>query len=443
MTGKLQSWWYRNIWNPNIEARNFNGTVGGWTFDELFGSKSSSGRTVGYDSSLTLSAVFRAMTLKGGILSFFPFQVFRKEDKKRVLVSDHNVSKMFSGRINDKYTKAVYLDRSVQHLEGWGNHVSLITRNGIGRVEKIDIIHPKDVQAFETDSTVVYKIKNNDPVPADRIIHVPNTGDGVWGKSTLGKAREDLSGQLEIRDYETGIFEKGGIPVTLFLPKDGVNKVTNEQRAELVQAWNKAKFSNRAVALPVGWDHKQMSLPPEDMAMIQSKEFGVSDVARWFGVPPQKLADLSRATFNNVEHMGIEFLQDTMGPLAKKYELEYTTKLFQLPSEEDFYLEFNIDAYLRADSVAKAEALTRLVAGGLRTPNEGRELDNYEPKEGGDDLMIQSATVPIRMLQTLMLSKTPQQRQSLRKKIEKQLNDGIDPQLIIEGLFQRTNGKHN
>lgn len=437
MAGKFQDWWYRNIWSPEARALE-NITIDGYSLDQLLGSSNSvNGRQVNYDGSLTLSAVWRALTLKSGIISMLPFQLYRKTSKGRELVTDHPVSRLLSRRPNQKMTRVVYLDRSVQHLEGWGNHVAVPRFNGIGRVDSIDLIHPKDVECFENRSSVAYKIKGFDRVlTSSEVIHVPNTGDSIWGKSTISKATEDIGAQLDKRDYGSGIVAKGGIPVGLFMPQ---GKVTAEQRAQMQEAWNKAKFKNRAVAMPFGWDYKQISLPPDDISTLLNGEYDVTTIARWFGTPPQKLFELGRATHNNIEHLGIEFLQDTMNPIARRYEVEYTTKLLGLPSEQDLYLEFNMDAYLRADSVAKAEALSKLIFSGQRTPNEARELDNYDQKEGGDELFMQSGTVPISILKQMLLSKTPAQRKAIQNKVEKQLKEGIDPQLILEGLFN-TNG---
>lgn len=377
-------------------------------------------------------------------MAMLPFKVYKRTSKGRVQLnpSDHPVARMLAGKPNPKMTKHVFLERSVNHLEGWGNHYGLISFTGIGLAERIDLIHPKRVQVFDSADGLAYKI-DGQVVEADRIIHVPNMGDDIIGKSTIRAAREDLSLHLDTRDYGTSTFSRGGIPIGMFMPKERVNKVTDEQRADLIKAWNAAKARNKAVAVPAGWDWVKISMDPEDVAWVAANEFSITTVARWFGVPPQKLADLGRATFNNVEHMGIEFLQDTMAPLASKYESVYSCALFRLPSEEDLYLEFNMDAYLRADAVAKAEALTKLIQFGLRTPNEARKLDNYEPKEGGDDIFMQSGTIPIKMIQQMLLSKTPQQRKTIARSIEKQLEEGISPQLIIEGLLNTNgNGKH-
>lgn len=448
-TARLQDWFYRNVWAPReyregVNLENPRVPLNGITLQEaLGGSMTSSGRTVGYGDANTISAVWRAMQIIEGVPASVPFQQFARTDTGRVQIkpSEHPVARMFSGRVNDKYTKPLFIERAVEHYLGWGNHIGLITWSALGVPEKIDLIHPKDVECFETDTKVAYRIKG-EVVSTDRIIHVANKGQNAWGMSTIGAAREDLAFSLDTRDYGSTTMSKGGIPVGIFIPSHNVKA---EQRTELQNNWKEAKVKNKAVALPFGWEYKQISLNPQDVAFIESNQFGITTIARWFGVPPQKLADMGRATWNNVESMGIEFLQDTITPLCTKFEAEYSNKLFSLPSEIDrgYYLEFNLDAYLRADSIAKAEAYSKYIQNAIKTPNEIRKYNNDESKPGGDDLFIQSGTIPITMIQQMLMSKTPAQRESLRKKIDRQLKDGIDPQLIIDGIFNSNgNGKH-
>jgi HK97 family phage portal protein len=48
---------------------------------------------------------------------------------------------------------------------------------------------------------------------------------------------------------------------------------------------------------------------------------------RWFGVPPHKVQHLDRATFNNIEHLSIEFVRDALTPWAVRMEQEADFKL--------------------------------------------------------------------------------------------------------------------
>jgi hypothetical protein len=55
-------------------------------------------------------------------------------------------------------------------------------------------------------------------------------------------------------------------------------------------------------------------------------------------------------------------------------------------------------AFLRADSVARAQLYKVLAENGLRTRNELRALDNEPPLPGGDDLTVQVNLLPIQLL---------------------------------------------
>lgn len=431
--GLVQKFFNKFVWNTEqryVNLENPKVPINGWTLDQALGGNiSGTGRSISTNAALTLSAVYRAVAIKAGFISSLPFQVFRKTDTGRVLDNTHPASYLLSRKPNNKQSKAIYFDRAMQHYELGGDHFAFIVQNGIGKPIELQLQKPEDVTVIEGKEELIYKVRGvEDLVPAYKMIHVPNMGDGCRGKAVLSYMREDASLMFDIRGYGESFFGRGGKPAGLVIPK---REVTPTQRQEMKQSFTEAKIQGGDVVMPWGWDYLAQSIPPKDADWVVSHEITVPMVARWFGVPTQKLGD-SAVKYSNVEFMGIEFLQDTMAPIAFKFENEYTNKLFPLSSEKDLYAEFNLDAYLRADSVSKAEALAKRIQNAMLTPNEARALDNRSAMEGGDNLMIQGATVPIQMAGV----KAPTaSRQSLRKKILKQIKDGVEPQLIIEGLF--------
>lgn len=437
MAGKFQQWFNRTIWATGSEERyvnleNAKQIISGWALDQVLGGNTSStGRAISANGALTLSAVYRAVAIKSGFISALPFGVFKKTASGRVSAS-HPTSRLLSVEPNSKMSKVVYFDRAMNHYELYGNHFALIKKNGVKRVESYELLHPNNVTVIEANDQVVYKIVGvEDFVSAEDMIHVPNMGDGVNGKSVIGYMREDASLMYDIRDYGTSFFGRGGKPAGLLIPKF---QATTAQRQEMKDSIRESKKQGGDLAMPYNWEYKEISIPPKDADWVISNDFSISNVARWFGVPTQKLGD-SAVKYANVEYMGIEFLQDTMAPIASKFENEYTRKSFQLSTEEDLYCEFNLDAYLRADSVSKAESLSKRIQNAMLTPNEARKYENLPSQDGGDSLFIQGATVPLELQKQMLATKTPSQRQSLKKKIEKQVKEGIDPQLILEGIF--------
>ena len=429
MAGKLQQLFRKYIYEP--EHR-----YGGVTFDspdKYFWNtnRTKSGRSVDSQAALTISAIYRAVSIKSGLISSLPFQVFEKTATGR-RQSDHPAARLLSRAPNGKMSKVVFFDRALQHYDLEGNHFALIIRNGIGRVERLELLDQDDVKVIEGEKSLIYKVEGKEGfVDSENMIHVPNMGGDYVGKSVISYMREDAALMLDVRDYGTSFYGNGGKPAGLLIPKMAA---TPAQRQEMKESFAAAKKQGGEVALPVGWEYKEVGIPPKDADWVLTNDINISTVARWFGVPTQKLGD-SAVKYSNVEFMGIEFLQDTISPIAAKFEAEYTNKLFILPGEQNLYAEMNLDAYLRADSQTKAEQFSKYIQNGIKTPNEIRKYNNDEPLEGGDDLLIQGATVPLSMQKQAMAAKQPVPRKSLRKRIEEDVKKGLDPQLIIEGIF--------
>lgn len=449
MGARFQNWLNRNIWDfsekrsGTISLENPQHTLNGFTLDQIFGGNTSlTGKSVSFDNSLTLSAYYRALAIKSGVLSSLPVKVYKKTDKGRIELkpSDHPVAKLL--RKPDKvYSKSTYFERSSIHYDSWGNHVAIINTNRIGTVEGLILINPKDVDPIQKGQSVVYKIKDHGTLSSEDVIHVPNLGEGIWGKSVIRCAMEDFALQMMTRDHGSKFYANDGRPSGIFSPKA---PLTDAQRSQKKDSWDKAKSKGGDIVAPYGIDYTPISIPPDEYAFLASNSFGITTISRWTGVPPEKLGDHTNASYNNFEHSGIGFLQDTEVPIVNKFEDEYTAKLFPTMGEEDLYIEFTVEAYLRADMKTKSELFSTYVQNGLKTPDEIRALNN-DPEMGGNagKLFMQSGTMPIDLINKLLERTPAQSRKSLRMKIEKQVKEGIDPQLIIEGIYNSNgNGKH-
>jgi HK97 family phage portal protein len=269
------------------------------------------------------------------------------------------------------------------------------------------LITPQKVVDIKlSDSKLWYFIEGRqDPIPQERMIHVPHLGeDPIKGKSTITYAREDLGLEISRRDTGGKFWNDGGRPEGLLIPKVKLNA---EQKAELKEDFKKKKKEGGTVMLPIEMTYQALSMSPADQEFLTSGNFSVATICRWFGVPLDKLMELQRATHSNIEHQAIAFLQDTITPIVNKIEDEYSTKCFTLDSEENTYLEFNLDAYQRADSAAQAELMRSEIQNGTMTPNEWRRLKNRMALNGGDDLYMQLNMAPLSKLEQIQMSKKP------------------------------------
>jgi phage portal protein BeeE len=121
------------------------------------------------------------------------------------------------------------------------------------------------------------------------------------------------------------------------------------------------------------------------------------------------LQDLSKGTFSNNEQQDLHFVKHTLSRWVVQSEQEMSLKLFgrsgKLAGRSGrLNVKFNLDGTLRGDFRTRMDGLSTAVQNGLKTPNEARGLLGDAPLAGGEGLMIQSATVPISLLNERLAS---------------------------------------
>ena len=64
-----------------------------------------------------------------------------------------------------------------------------------------------------------------------------------------------------------------------------------------------------------------------DSQFLESKKQQALEVCQLFGIPPHKVGILDNATFSNIEHQNIEYVQDTLLSACSAWEQSLNMKL--------------------------------------------------------------------------------------------------------------------
>jgi len=123
------------------------------------------------------------------------------------------------------------------------------------------------------------------------------------------------------------------------------------------------------------------------------QRFSIEQIARIYSLPPIFLQDLTHGTYSNTEQQDLHFVKHTVKRWVEQTEAELNLKLFGRGSP--FFVEFDLDGLMRGDLKTRMEAHSTAIQNGIKTPNEVRAIENLPPMEGGDQLFIQGATVPL------------------------------------------------
>lgn len=382
----------RSLENPNtpIDANNISDLIG----DSY---RSISGTAVSSDSALTLSAVYRAVTLLSGTIAALPWHVYLVDKQGNTeLAQSHPLYYLLHDAPHHLHSSYKFREAMMSHvLLVDGNFYAIINRNGFSnKVESLRLIdNPRGVVPVLTASDQLFYFVPgyNEPFPARDIFHVAGFGfDGIKGKAPLKIAREAFGMGLTLQEFGQRFFQNGShIGGVVESP----SVMTEPQYERFKTSWAKAYRSvlktGETAILEGGAKFNRIGIAPEEAQFLQSRKFSIDEVARIFGLPPHMLAQMDGATFSNIEHQGIELVQYTLLQWCRNIESEVSRKLVSTTERGIIYSSFNLDGLLRGDSSSRATYLNTLVQAGIYTRNEARALENRNKITGlADELLF-------------------------------------------------------
>ena len=158
-------------------------------------------------------------------------------------------------------------------------------------------------------------------------------------------------------------------------------------RQNWAQIYGGAGNAHKIAVVEEGMSYKPISLPPEDSQFLSTRQFGVEEICRIFRVPPHMVQDLQRATFNNIEHLAIEFVMHTLMPWLVRIEQAIIKDVLIDEEKNEFFPKFNVDGLMRGDYKSRMEGYAVAITNGIMSVNDVRKLEDLDPldeNEGGD-----------------------------------------------------------
>lgn len=352
---------------------------------------------------LNLSAVYRCVEVISNGVASLPVKLYRVDGDGYKHELDSDLSYVLNKRPSEKMNAFTFYKLLVKDILMSGNAYALIKRDEKGNVVGLNYVPAGLVSPIDKIDHIEYMVTGMKPTVHQKdIIHLMNYSEnGVFGVSVLTYARRTL-GIADGGEKSAENFYKSGSCTSGFLKFDGPS--SGKQREEILSAWNQATGGpnsgpNGIAVLPANVNYTQLSVDPADAQLLESREFSVIEICRFFGVSPWKCFDLTKSNYNNSEMAELSFLNDTLRPLLTKIELELETKLF--PGKNKYDIKFDVNEMLRTDQKSHAEYLTKMFNLGVLSPNEIRRELDMEAIDGGDIHVAQVNLTSIENLKTI------------------------------------------
>ena len=165
-----------------------------------------------------------------------------------------------------------------------------------------------------------------------------------------------------------------------------------EAADNLAESWRDThagvQNAHKIAILEEGMTFDKIAITNEDAQFLQTRQFQVLDICRIYRVPPHKLADYGRATFNNLEQQQQSYIDDCLGPHTEQLEGLMDDQLLFDDERERLETHFDFTQLLRGDTIRRYQGYQIGLLNGFLSANEVRAMENMNPVPGGDEYRV-------------------------------------------------------
>lgn len=352
------------------------------------------GVSVNNQAALKVTAFYAGIRIRSENIASFPKYVKRQTAEGLVDDKRHPAYRVINVRPNSYTNKFDFWNVINTWLDGWGNAYAWIQRDGNGDPVALHQIHPTWVVGITiVNGKKWYRISAPEKdfqwlsgtYSDDDMLHfMLVTLDGIKGVNPVIYNALSLGKSLATEKFASEFYERGG-NLKAVLETEG--HLGDDEFNAFMGHFKKSARNFDTPLLEYGVKYKQLSVNPVAAALIQSETLSIQDVCRIINIPPHMVAELSHATFSNIEHQTIQFVQYSLRPTVKRLEDELERKLFTDSEQEIYSVKFSLDGLLRGDTQARSSYYHNAILDGYMSRNEVRELEGLPHKEGLDDML--------------------------------------------------------
>lgn len=435
----MRAWgWMSGFWNPDKGIQRSGPD----------GHRSASGTVVTDQVALQIAAVFRCIRIIAETAAQLPLRAYAKvnEYDREPLPSSHWLSRLIA-EPNEEMSGDEWCESQYGQMAGWGNAYSQIVPNDAGRATELWPYKVDFMQVTrEENLTLQYKYPDVYGMPQvlkkGRVMHLRAFSlDGVMGLSPLGLARSSLGLAVGAQDYAGSFFSSGGRPSGV-MTADKI--LTDKQREQIRKEYGglaDGGDGKRFWLLEGALKYTPITVSPEDMQMLQTRAFEVSEIARFFGVPLFLLMETEKSTSwgSGLEQSNLAFLIYTLRPYLNRMQNTFSRRVIPAAERDKICVEVDPSPLLTADFQTLASYLSQAIQNGIMTRNEARRWLKLpaDPNPAANVLMAQVNMAPIDKLGEL----SAQQMQSI-KDLHGTASLSEDSRIVPIRPTQRTGTEH-
>ena len=347
------------------------------------------GKGVTVEKSLGFVPIMAAIRLRAETIGSLPLPVYRRLETGKRVAYEHRLYSLLHDQFNPEMSAMVGKETVQAHADSWGTGYCEIEFDTDGFPLYLWPLNPANMETLRDDGELYHLYTTPDGETARltprQVFRLPGLGsNGITGYSpihmarqavALGLAAEEFAGRYYANDARPGVAIKLG-------PEFDYD---DDAKKRLAESWDATHSGlgnkHRTAVLDEGMGIEQIGFNAEDSQLIEEQKWSVEQVARIFNIPPHMLHHLERATFNNIEEMGLNFVTYSLRPWLVRWEQQIKMQL--LADDPAHFAEFNVDGLLRGKLEDRMKAYWQMFQMSAISPDEIRSKENMNPLPDG------------------------------------------------------------
>jgi HK97 family phage portal protein len=219
------------------------------------------------------------------------------------------------------------------------------------------------------------------------------------GLSPIAYAAWSIGNYLSAQQFTQDWFTGGGASMPSGHLKNTARTLTDIQADEIKSRFKSSVQSGDVFTSGSDWEFTPVPPSGTGAQFLESMQYGVSDIARFFGLPGDLIDAVSAAgsiTYANVVQRNLQALIWYLQPVFERREAALSRAL-----PRPRFVKFNTDSLLRMDPQTLATTISAQIATRVLTPDEGRAMYNRPPLTEADKKLFLEVFPPKGLLPML------------------------------------------
>lgn len=360
----------------------------------LGGVVSATGLHVSAEDGLSVPGIAACVQVLSEDVAKVPLILYRKRgDGTRQPAIDHPLYARLKESPAPWLSSYVFRRALVHNMIVRGNGFARVWRDGSGHVSKLTMIkHGMAQVRWSTDTEPFFDVMTGGVTERDLswqdVVHVPYRAStdrashgGIFGVSPLEQNRETVALALAAERFAAKYFSNGARPSFVLeydkkLPNDAVAR---RIRVGLERVLRGVDNAHMIAITELGMKLRQISTNPDDSQLTETRKEQALLCCTMLNVPPHKIGILDRATNNNIEHQGIDYVTGPVSSIAECVQSALEIACLSVREREDgYYIEHNLDGLMKGDIASRYRAYAIGRQWGWLSADDVRSRENMD-----------------------------------------------------------------